>query len=210
MWNGAAAPLYDSHTNTSSIDADLTWGLVDVGRNTTHNAEVYSNGAITATGYNNVSTVVKTTIETDELSQQAKKYFATYPLTIVRTPNNDCHAIVTGGFTQCMYNSDGTRGAFKTKPFTLKIFVGNVEQVLDNSQISWYTSWYTSKKNLALRGKNNVEIEPPAVYDSESTNNYIVITYGDYKVILSIHLYLNRYGMSAMNDWDGTSIKLNS
>lgn len=210
MWNGAAAPLYDSQTNTSFIDADLTWELVDVGRNTTHNAEVYSNGTIAATGYNNVSTVVKTTIETDELSQQAKKYFATYPLTVVRTPNNDCHAIVTGGFTQCMYNSDGTRGAFKTKPFTLKIFIGNVEQVLDNSQISWYTSWYTSKKNLALKGKNNVEIEPPAMYDSESTNNYIVITYGDYKVILSIHLYLNRYGMSAMNDWDGTSIKLNS
>lgn len=210
MWNGAAAPLYDSQTNTSSIDADLTWELVDVGRNTTHNAEVYSNGTIAATGYNNVSTVVKTTIETDELSQQAKKYFATYPLTVVRTPNNDCHAIVTGGFTQCMYNSDGTRGAFKTKPFTLKIFIGNVEQVLDNSQISWYTSWYTSKKNLALKGKNNVEIEPPAMYNSESTNNYIVITYGDYKVILSIHLYLNRYGMSAMNDWDGTSIKLNS
>ena len=210
MWNGAAAPLYDSQTNTSSINASLTWELVDVGRNTTHNAEVYSNGAIAATGYNNVSTVVKTTIETDELSQQAKKYFATYPLTVVRTPNNDCHAIVTGGFTQCMYNSDGTRGAFKTKPFTLKIFVGNVEQVLDNSQIFWYTSWYTSKKNSALEGKNNVEIEPPAMYDSESTNNYIVITYGDYKVILSIHLYLNRYGMSAMNDWDGTSIKLNS
>lgn len=214
MWNGNASALYDSQTNTSSIDADLSWQMVDVGKNTTHNAEVSAQGVITHTGYNNVSTVVKSIISTSELSQLAKKYYATYPLTVVKTPNNTLHAIVAGGYTQCMYNSDGTRGNFNTKPFTLRIFTGAAQKVLDISKISWYTSWYTDKKNTALAGQNGVQIEPPAVYDSQTTNNYIVVTYsdddGDYKVIISVHLYLNRYGLSAMNDWDGTSVKINS
>ena len=216
MWNGSNTALYDSKNNTSGISAKLTWQMVDVGRGTTHNATVAANGVITpGTAYNNVSTVVKSTIATSELSQQAKNYFATYPLDVVKTPSTTTHAIVIGGFNECMYNSDGTRGSFKTKPFTLKVFKGgNIEQVVTASKITWTVSWYNAAKNNALKGKNNVSIEPPAMYNSETTNNYIVCNYSDadgsYKLIISVHLYLNRYGLSAMNDWDGTSIKINN
>ena len=212
MWDGNATPLYDSRTNTT-LAPELTWEMVDIGRDTTHNAEISSNGILAPRSYNNVSTVIKTTIETNELSQQAKNYYATYPLDIARTPNSNIHAIVTGGFRECMYNNDGTRSSFSSKPFELKIFKDGVEQIVDNSRISWYTSWYTNRKNTQLQGQNGVEINPPSVYDSETTNNYIVATYsdndGDYTIILSIYLYLNRYGLAAMNDWDGTSIKIN-
>lgn len=216
MWSGAATAIYDSRTNTSGIDAKLSWEMVDAGAKTTHNAAIAANGAITpGTDYNNVSTVVKSTIQTSELSQLAKKYYATYPLDVVKTPSTSTHAIVVGGFNQCMYNSDGTRGAFNTKPFTLKIFKsGNIEQVVTNANITWTVSWYTTAKNNALKGQNSVSIEPPSMYNSETTNNYIIVDYkdgdGTYKVIISVHLYLNRYGLSAMNDWDGTSIKINN
>jgi len=64
-----------------------------------------------------------------------------------------------------------------------------------------------------LAGHNGVSIEPPSFFDSTTTNNYIKIDYtdedGQYIIILSVHLYLNRYGLAAMNDWDGTSIKIN-
>ena len=212
LWDGNAAPLYDSRTNTT-LAPELTWEMVDIGRDTIHNAEISSNGILAPRSYNNVSTVIKTTIETNELSQQAKNYYATYPLDIARTPNSNIHAIVTGGFRECMYNNDGTRSSFSSKPFELRIFKDGVEQIVDNSRISWYTSWYTNRKNTQLQGQNGVEINPPSVYDSETTNNYIVATYsdndGDYTIILSIYLYLNRYGLAAMNDWDGTSIKIN-
>jgi len=47
-----------------------------------------------------------------------------------------------------MYNSDGTRGAFNTKPFTLRIFKqDNIEQVVDEANLTWTVSWYSDKKN---------------------------------------------------------------
>ena len=218
LWNGQTQPLYNSKNTASSISAKLSWQMIDVGKKTTHNATINSNGVITpGTSYRNVSTVVKSTIGTNELSELAKKYYATYPLDVVQTPNQNIHAIVIGGFNQCMYNSDGTRGAFDTKPFTLKVFKGNIEQSVDASKITWTVSWYDTERNNKLNAsadKNKVVIEPPAMYNSHTTNNYIIVSYSDsngsYKIILSIHLYLNRYGLAAMNDWDGTSIKINN
>lgn len=215
LWDGAATALYDSQTNTSSIDADLSWEIVDVGAKTTHNATVAANGTITpGTSYLNVSTVVKTTLQTSELSELSRYYYATYPLDVSKTPKTTTHAIVVGGFNECMYNSDGTRSAFNTKPFTLRIFKqNNVQQIVNEANLTWTVSWYDSRKNQALRGHNGVSIEPPSFFDSTTTNNYIRINYtdadGQYIIILSVHLYLNRYGLAAMNDWDGTSIKIN-
>ena len=217
LWDGAANALYDSVTNTDSIDADLSWEIVDVGRKSKdHNAAVAADGAITpGTQYKDASTVIKTTLQTDELSESARKYYATYPLDISMTPRLSTHAIVVGGFDECMYNSDGTRSSFNTKPFTFRVFKeNNLQQLVDEQHLTWTVSWYTNKKNEALLGHNSVEIDPPAFFDSTTTNNYIKVNYtdadGEYTVILSIHLYLNRYGMAAMNDWDGTSIKLNT
>lgn len=212
LWDGKSESLYDSKVNTSKISAGLSWQMIDIGRSTTHNAAVNKDsGVITpGTSYSNVSTVVKSTISTDELSDQVKKYYATYPLDVAKTPSG-FHAIVTGGFRECMYNNDGTRGSFNTKPFSLKIFQGNISQPITDSKITWTVSWYSAAKNNALKGNNNVTIEPPAMYSSQTTNNYIIVTYDNnsYKIIISVYLYLNRYGLAAMNDWDGTSIKIN-
>ena len=248
LWDSTADAIYDSATNTSTIDADLTWDIVDVGaapdktdqskRKTWHNAEVNPDGIITplALGtdgeYNDISTVIKTTISTSELSEDAQKYYATYPLTVAKIPNelvDTVHVIVTGGFNQCMYNSDGTRGSFKTKPFSFKLLKKGedgfyTEQPINEQNLTWTVSWYTTKKNNALNTlerekRNGVEISPPSFFDSKTTNNYIKVQYVQkdendeikerYVVLLSIHLYLNRYGMAAMNDWDGTSVKIN-
>lgn len=213
LWDGKSESLYDSKVNTSKISAGLSWQMIDIGRSTTHNAAVNKDSGIITPGtsYSNVSTVVKSTISTDELSDQVKKYYATYPLDVAKTPSG-FHAIVTGGFRECMYNNDGTRGSFNTKPFSLKIFQGNISQPITDSKITWTVSWYPAAKNNALKGTNNVTIEPPAMYNSQTTNNYIIVTYDNnsYKIIISVYLYLNRYGLAAMNDWDGTSIKINN
>ena len=244
LWDSTANAIYDSATNTSTIDADLTWDIVDVGaapdktdqskRKTWHNAEVNPDGIITplALGtdgeYNDISTVIKTTISTSELSEDAQKYYATYPLAVTKIPNElsdgNTHIIVTGGFDECMYNSDGTRGSFKTKPFVFKLIKKGedsfyTEQPINEQNLTWIVSWYTTKKNEALKGQNKVEISPPSFFDSKTTNNYIKVQYVEkdendeikekYVALLSIHLYLNRYGMAAMNDWDGTSVKIN-
>ena len=251
LWNGSEKPVYDSTSNENNIAANLTWQIVDVGaapdrsnplkKETWHNAEVAADGTITTEiinskdDYNNVPTVIKTTISTSELDEQAQKYYATYPLDVSfaaqpqkQNPGEGSgqpvkeittFAIVTGGFSQCMYNSDGTRGTFKTKPFTFRIFKKDREtdpskNLVNEQNLIWTVSWYNNQKNDALRYQNNIEINPPAFFDSTTTNNYIRVDYsdedGEYVVILSIHLYLNRYGMAAMNDWDGTSIKLNT
>ena len=210
LWGNASHVLYDSQSSSNSISPSLTWNMIDVGAAKLHNATVSAQGALTYVGIDNTSTIVESTINTNELSQLAKNYYAAYPIDIVVTNTSTMHMIVTGGFRECMYQNDGTRSRFnKSKPFTLRIFNNGSEIALNNNDITWHVSWYTDKKNIALQGQNKVSIDPPAYYNSETINNYIIATYGNYKIILSIYFYLNRYGLSAMNDWDGTSIKIN-
>lgn len=159
--------------------------------------------SITASNYTPVSTIIQATVTSNAFSELAKNYYATYPLTVAKVPAGE-HAIVTGGFKECMFNSDGTRSSFDTKPFALKIF--KADGTVINPKAKWEISWTGQ-----IKEGTSVTISPPGVFDSERTNNYIVCTYGNnYKIIVSINFYLNRYGMAAMNDWDGTSIKINN
>ena len=215
IWDGGTSSLYSSATGDKlwSVLDSIDWDNTDKkfkkqNKNISINP---SSGVITpATSYKDVSTVIQSQITSKLYSELAKNYYATYPLTIVTKIPSNRHAIVTGGFKECMYNSDGTRSSFKSAPFTLRIFNTQTKKFesLTTNNISWKVSW-DSKQNQT--GKNDVTITPPEMYDSEKTNYYIICTYGtSYKIIISVHFYLNRYGMAAMNDWDGTSIKLNN
>lgn len=174
------------------------------------NGKIGIKKSITADDYTPVSTVIQAIITTSVFSELAKNYYATYPLTIAKVPQGK-HAIVTGGFRECMFESDGTRGSFENQPFVLRIFDsnGNTVGISNTNSIEWTTSWSSQVRT----GNNISNLRPPGVYNSERTNNYIKCTYKDgtdeYEIIISVHFYLNRYGMAAMNAWDGTSIEIN-
>lgn len=214
LWNGTLQPLTGSKiswqildpirkTNVTKEDGSVSREFAKIETNISINKD---SGKITLkTPHDHeVASIIQSKISSSKYSDKAKYYYATYPIDIAITPDSN-HAIVLGGFRQCMYNDDGTRGNFNGKPFTLKLFDPSGNPISPDKTIKWTVSWDSNQKPTG----NDVIIEPPAYYDSETTDNYIICECGDYKVIISIYLYLNRYGMAAMNDWDGTSIKLN-
>ena len=62
-----------------------------------------------------------------------------------------------------MYNNDGTRGSFNSKPFTLKIFSTSGEPIndIDETKITWTASWDSQPKT-----GNGITFSPPALFDS--------------------------------------------
>lgn len=206
IWAGNSGPVYDQINGPFLPDVKLEWSAVTSGRRLNHKITLNEEtGAFRVNpGQFDVSSTVQVGISTKTLNQDIKTYYAGYPIDASYTPDNNV-PLVSGGYNHCMYESDGTRSTFNPQPFVFRLFNASGTEInIDNNQILWYPSW----RNEIIRGKE-VAIEPPDKYDATEVNNYIKVVYGSYSVIVSIDFYLNRYGLSAMNAWDGNSIKIN-
>lgn len=228
FYDGTSSPIYGG-TEDKLGDAVINWSTVSlpwienadgsIGKNgAVPNVNISTDGNVTVSGARTVATIVKAELQTKYQGlSKAKSYYASYPID-VSDATNGYHAIVEGGYRDCMYESDGTRSTFKGKPFRFRLFKGNTEvDIRDEENIIWVPYWagvpekvkQNANKIKTYTGRE-VSIEPPAMFDSSSVNNFIVVAYGNYKAIITIYCYLNRFGMSAMNDWDGTSIVTNT
>lgn len=228
FYDGTSSPIYGG-TEDKLGDAVINWSTVSlpwienadgsIGKNeAVPNVNISTDGNVTVSGARTVATIVKAELQTKYQGlSKAKSYYASYPID-VSDATNGYHAIVEGGYRDCMYESDGTRSTFKGKPFRFRLFKGNTEvDIRDEENIIWAPYWagvpekikQNASKIKTYTGRE-VSIEPPAMFDSSSVNNFIVVAYGNYKAIITIYCYLNRFGMSAMNDWDGTSIVTNT
>ena len=210
--NSTGTIVYDSKNKTDN--GTTYWGLIDIGGLTKHCLKAVDNtsGNFTYTEQDPCNTTIQAKISSRYLAETARNYFAAYPIMVSKTSDKavNYHAIVTGGYDTCMFNSDGTRGKFASQPFVFKVFSGQDRVSINDNDIQWYVSW--SGKTIT---GNSVQIIPPSYYDSQNINNYITVTAKDnsgrtYTVVISVYFYLNRYGMSAMNDWDGTAIKIDN
>ena len=140
------------------------------------------------------------------------KYYATYSIPVITGLDNDNKYFwLTGGYSEVMYESDGSRGKFNGLPFDLKFLTPagyeDIGIIIPDDQLEWEISWGAVPKPVDYT-MNQFTIEPPSYYIGEECNQYIKVSYGNYSVKRPIELYLNRYGMSAMNDWDGNSIQI--
>ena len=73
----------------------------------------------------------------------------------------------------------------------------------------------TRNDNSTESVPNKIKILPPKTYDGFSVTNGMSCdilfngnTKPNIKIFFPIHLYLNRYGLSQLNDWNGNSIKI--
>lgn len=140
------------------------------------------------------------------------------------------------GFDHAVYTSDGRTPQYSNSlPFELKTYqtIGGIEEEISVSteldDYDWSefgaiwngTEWTRQinliKKNYFYRElrKNEIYYKPIDIYNGLTVNNGIkgvVSKNGDtlIEVYIPIHLYLNKYGKSALNGWDGNSIEINN
>lgn len=157
---------------------------------------------------------------------EGKQYFATQPIALVyyqASPKYRLKIANGSGFNEAIYASDGTNPQYaSTSPFTLEMVdwgdATSTENKINNvKMLNW--SIY-GKENLILKededeSKDKRFCELPIRYDGFYVNNGILCKIGidketteEIRMYFPIHMYLNRYGFSHLNDWDGNSIKI--
>ena len=137
------------------------------------------------------------------------------------------------GFRYVMYSNDGRSPKYDNiLPFTLKVtqmidgFEEDISTIENEYAITYEweikgrkyngTSFVNaSDMSLDSQTKNIAKYIPNEVYDGENLSNAIQVTIKKNsttiaKIHIPIHFYLDRYGISAINGWDGNSIVLNN
>ena len=216
IWDGGVNPLKEYQPN----DSHLTWSTELDGRDISQYMTVNNITDTVSFTVNRPITqnhTLKVTVDDTSISNQL--FYAIYPLDLLQNLQYN----INGGYRSCNYESDGTRSAFTQKPFVLTKVSGDE---VDPSTITWMNTWggriYTDAIDIdtrepkaeaisTLSGYNNIIIEPPSYYIGTNVNNYITCSVDGIPVaVIPIEFYLNRYGLAAMNGWDGVSLKLNS
>lgn len=183
------------------------------------------NFSIGAFSESHPANIVKATITLDN-----KKYFATMPITTVKIEDNKYKATIKNntGYSFVIYNSDGVQPKYDSDtPFEIEVLDGSTDISTSTklefewSQLGRYynkanSNWQNKDLFIILGtdvGSNSKKIQPITKYDGYVVNGAIkVIVKYDSETIATIHKpihsMLNRYGFSALNDWDGNSVEL--
>lgn len=170
--------------------------------------------------YNVIQAIITLKDKSDQFGSSLK-YYATYPLlyttSLYANPEKGFDELVyiDGGYREVMYESDGTRGRYFGLDFYPRFWGYSGKRKFTDFEIDdWSCSWLDEK--IESNETRLYRIEPPFLYDAENTKNWITLSFKQstageaiITTYLPIEMYLNRYGMAAMNDWDGNSIQIN-
>lgn len=129
------------------------------------------------------------------------------------------------GFSYVQYTSDGALPKYdNTNPFEVEVYNNSA---LVNTSYNWSKAGnYYSFSNEAFvdsqdlvhlnssvytnkLAENQRNFKPIANYKGICVNNTVICECGNYGTIyIPIHFYLNKYGLSQLNGWDGNSINI--
>lgn len=215
--------VFDTQINQNSSNARITWSMVGDNR-ATHNimvSQIDTIGTWTSVGYSQYSPIatdiVKATMEYNGLT-----IVATQP--IIYAPeymNNEYQVSLKKGtgFTHVVYSEDGLTPDYdSTIPFELevkKMIKGQWGDITGHNTLNyeWSTVGNLTFKNGYTEEMSQVMFEPTGYFNSEEKGNAVICQLwenthyiGTFRI--PIHFMLNRYGHSAINEWDGNSIQL--
>lgn len=158
-----------------------------------------------------------------KISYNDKIYYAEYPIVLIEAPNNIFVKLVPySGFKYAVYTSDGRTPDYDdTLPF--EIIVTKVEegifQDIKITDVVWaYNGVEDSPAYINGQSNNSPDfpinkriIRPEEEFNGQAFNHGIkCLVNGEYWIWIPIYKLLNRYGISALNDWDGNSIDINN
>ena len=188
---------------------------------------VSSNGVFSVGAFSedHPANIVKVTVTLED-----KKYFATMPINTVKIINNNYRATVKNntGYNFVVYNSDGVQPKYDTDtPFEIEVLNGTTDISLSSklkfqwSQLGRYYigsptkgSWYNENLfKIPNSITNSNKIQSVSQYDGLVVNGAIkiIVKYDNVDIAVihkPVHFMLNKYGFSALNDWDGNSVEL--
>ena len=198
---------------------------------------VSSNGSFSkSTPYNysaHPADIVKATIIYED-----KQYTATMPILVsyIADTNYKIELEDNTGFKSVLYSSDGVNPKFDgIHPFKIKLLwqsegkwidISTSEskevsytwtpkgQVYNRSSKAWVDANLITAYGVAEIGINEQKFQPGKVYDGQCINVGIEVaakvgTSTKARIHIPIHYLINKYGLSALNDWDGNSIEIN-
>ena len=203
LWSGSGTTVSGTTVNWSIAESTKRSGIPRL-TITGNNVKINTNGSVN-------SNILQATI-----TYQNKKFYATYAIPYSTVSNSTTTLPwIQNGYTEVMYESDGTRGKFNGLPFRASKLTNTGIIAATNASLSTgnYPSNTSAGFSVAKKVDNTISdytIEPPSYFISETYGHYIRVAIGTIYTYFPIQLYLNRYGMSAMNDWDGTGIQVNN
>lgn len=179
--------------------------------------------------------IIKVTVEYDEKQYVATLPLITCKII---NSNNQLRLKDAAGFNSVMYTSDGTKPKFDaTNPFELEFLLKENQWIdISTATTAKYKPTYkwTIKGQLYNRAKkawvaetlltrytpsdspiNIQKYQPVSKYDGQCINAGLEVSaaIGNgsplVRLHIPIHFLLNKYGLSALNDWDGNSIEIN-
>lgn len=193
-------------------------------------------GKISAVGSYNTETIGNqhpAHIVKAEVIHEGKRYIATQPLAMAIVDSGyDISLAEDTGFTSVMYASDGTRPSYdSTNPFKIVVKKKIGEDIVDYSLSDKLTyewsnyGWVYSKGNGWINTnlitpfdsdtieKNEKKFQPDTAYDGQCVSIAVECQISEdndvkARIHIPVHYYFNRYGLAALNDWDGNSISI--
>ena len=211
---------------TASVSDDTCINITDA-----------ANGRFSFSGYELTrcpANIVKVAITYDKVV-----YYATMPIITVKLTNNNYKVNLKEytGFRYATYTSDGRSPKYdNSNPFEL-IVTQNINgyqedvstktsstysltyswrykgEIYENSR--WINSIHLGNAIISNLTKNQKAVKPLDDYDGQCVNNALecIISKGSAEIArihIPIHLLLNKYGISAINGWDGNSVNVDT
>lgn len=167
------------------------------------------------TGFSQLSTSESANQIANVISAKVKynnlQFFTAFPMITAFIINNTYIPYLkkNTGFRSVKYSSDGLYPKYSNAvPFTIGIKNSQGEDVdVSSFRFKWGT-------NAIKMGENTFKYRPQDQYDGRAVNESLVcIIYNSSgtriaKMFIPIYMYLNTYGYSALNDWNGNSIEI--
>ena len=186
-------------------------------------------------GYNNAAaSIVKAQVD-----YKGVTYYCTLPVLIATTENNYSIKLVNNsGFRYVMYSSDGKKPQYDNiRPFEINVtqIINGYEEDITNINNSYQPiyQWFIQGKIFNVASNNFIDdlhltfgdnsnltgnkrfFIPSEDYDGENVTNAVEVKILTNnlteigKILIPIHFYLDRYGLSDLAGWDGNRIALN-
>lgn len=221
---------------SSQNDFTVAWSILqnkyDYNTSDLTDLTINSNtGQITCSGYNeqyDVADIVKVVITTGGVD-----YTAVLPITLVNLKNLSYNISIPdgSGFKFVTYSSDGRLPQYdNSNPFQVNLINGGAD-ISENSNVSYiwnikgaiYQDYQWVDQNLLSENtsndeqlsKNQKNFKPASAYDGQCVSvaiECVIRVSGSEaaKIHIPVYLGLNKYGLAALNGWDGNSIQVDS
>lgn len=166
---------------------------------------------------NNLSNIIILKAELsfkEDTKAKEQRIYATLPIAIITASDQNKAPVLekNSGFFYVVYNADGVTPSYNNNGiFT----IDTTNYPINDYSYNWEVIGSQLTKKFDETIPNQIKVIPNNYYYSEEFNNGIKCSIKTAKtdvevasVIIPIHMYLNKYGHAAINNWDGNTVDI--